>query len=210
MLSPAASIPKTGLRSDFGPGAALCNRPRINRNLYDLFVNELSSLVAGAKQISDATAILYTSLPAEQRVLREATQQLAMNAQVCAHWLEEEILAGQLDPSVSDTHTMTALLDALKPGAYEKPLEPWAVIGIRLVSAFRKLALQLAVQSEEAAEFGFFLGADALHNALRHWSDKWNESARQLQSMKSSLCAAAYMADVEYPATPFRQFAHQA
>jgi hypothetical protein len=129
-----------------------------------------------------------------------------MKARACAQGIDDALRAELLKLPRSGAPSATALIQTIMPGRYENAFEPWGVVGIRIASALRKISLLFRVQSGEAAEFGFLLGADALHRTFRHWAEQWRKSARQLQLTKSSFWAAAYMADVDFP-RPFHPFA---
>jgi len=197
MPSDLASAPE--LKIDKQRASIVRAASRSDRNLYDLFIDEISSIAASARETFSAASALCEWLPADQAVLRQATYQIAVLAKATSQGIDETLKKENLKVPVADAAVPALLLKSINPGPYENASEPWPVVGIRIISAFRKISLQLAVQCDEASEFGFLLGAEALHQALRHWEEQWNQSAQLLQGAKSGFCAAAYMADVEHP-----------
>jgi len=69
-------------------------------------------------------------------------------------------------------------------------------VGTRILSAFRKISLQMELQANETAEYAHLVGADTLHDALKAWASEWADHAGALKMKKTSLYAEAYMADV--------------
>ena len=168
--------------------------PLAARNLYELFVHDLSALVSGACQANRAAHTLYNCLPPEQIGLRRIVLGLARASRSCLPHLPQQLIDEGLILPAAHEATVCALLSTIHPESCGRTFEPWSVIGARILSVFHKVALHLEAQTVDAAENAGMLGSDSLQAALRNWGDTWNGYIVELRSREQGFRAQAYAA----------------
>lgn len=195
MLEPAPA-PDCDIASKFwtAPSSLTSSSPFAARNLYELFVHDLSALISGACQANSAAHALYACLPPEQISLRRLVLGLAKASRACLPKLPPILRdEGLFLPPAHDA-TVCALLSGIHPESCGNSYEPWSVVGARIVCVFHKVALHLEVQASDAAENATMLGSEPLHEALKNWAGVWRDYIVELRSREPSFRAQAYAA----------------
>lgn len=176
------------------PSPSPDEEPFAARNLYELFVHDLSALVSGASQANRTAHALYHCLPAEQIGLRRIALGLAKASRSCLPVLPQVLLdEGLILPPAHDA-TVCSLLSTIHPESCGQTFEPWSVVGARIVGIFHKVALHLEAQAVDAAENAALLGSETLQQALREWSGLWNDYIMEVRSRERGFRAEAYAA----------------
>jgi hypothetical protein len=176
------------------------------RNLYELFVHDLSNLVSGACQADRAAHALYACLPSDQIGLRRLALGLARSGRACLPDLPVTLLDEGLVLPPAHEATVGALLATIHPEACGNDFEPWSVVGARIVGVFHKVALHLEAEAIDAAENANLLGSAPLHEALLRWAGTWNDYISELRSREPAFRAQAYAAGL-INTSPLWQFA---
>lgn len=168
--------------------------PVAARNLYELFVHDLSGLVSGACQANRAAHALYNCLPPEQIGLRRIVLGLARASRACLPHLPQTLIDEGLTLPPAHEATVCALLTTIHPESCGHTFEPWSVVGARIVGVFHKVALHLEAQTVDAAENAALLGSESLQQVLHQWGQTWNSYIVELRSREQGFRAQAYAA----------------
>lgn len=172
-------------------------RSRAAANLYELFVHELSQVVAGACYADRMARVFFTAFAPEQIHLRQLVLGLARSARGCLPALPAALSAeGMVLPSTRD-RVVEVLLQPVNPARRSRfSLEPSSVAGARTVGAFSQVARHFEAAVTRAAEDACLLGSDRLHHALLGWSAAWTDYRQDLNLREHSFRAQAYAADL--------------
>lgn len=182
------------LNSELGRnGAPPPARPSAAANLYDLFVHELSLLVAGACHADRMAQVFFAAFAPEQIRLRQLVLGLARCARGCLPALPAALTAEGLElPSARD-RVVDVLLQPVNPSR-RGPLasEPCCVAGARTVGAFSDVTRHFEAALARTAEDARLLGSDRLHHALASWASMWGDYRQDLSLREQSFRAQAY------------------
>lgn len=166
------------------------------RNLYELFLHDLSALVSGACQANQAAHELFGCIPPGQIALRRLTLGLAKASRACLPHLPSMLAEeGLVLPPVHDT-AVCALLETIHPEIYGKEFEDWCVVGARTTGVFSKIARHLEAQAVDAAENAALLGSDSLRFAFGRWAAVWGDYILEIRAREPGFRAQAYAAGV--------------
>ena len=185
-----------GSRTHLGGAADLC----------ELFVHNLSLLVAGAGQADRLARAFFSELAPDQLRLRQLVLGLARSARSCQPVLTAALLVDGLVLPYARDIVIHVLLDPIKP-AHRKGriVESIGVTGARTVSAFTHTALHFEAEVVHATDDARLLGSEALFHALTGSGEIWREFLGELRRGEPLFRAQAYAADLYTP--PFSQTA---
>ena len=169
------------------------------RNLYELFVLDTAMLIDAASQAHCAARLLYSSLPADQFVLRELAFGLAYPVCSCLPDLPVMLIDEGIVLSHATDATMEALLSTMNPKTRTYGDEPWCVVGARITGVLHKVALHLEAQTNDGAENAHILGSEPLHKAFLQWAAVWRTYSIDLCAHKPVFRANAYAAGPKMP-----------
>ncbi|MFT3867500.1 MAG: hypothetical protein QM715_03270 [Nibricoccus sp.] len=164
-----------------------------NHNLCDFFIQELAGTFASADAILASAEALENWIPAYHAALRGTLGEVAKTARHCRRELCNTLDHHRIHIFATPSPAIVALLETMEPGRRENLFEPWGVFGTRMISIFRKAAMQMELQASDLSEYAYLLGLDALWEPLRERANEWSACAALLHSKKTSFCAEAYM-----------------
>ena len=164
-------------------------------NLYELFVHELSVLVAGACQADRLARTLFAALAPDQVRVRRLVLGLAQSARGCLPALPSALVNEGLVLASMHDSVIDVLLNPIDPNR-RGPMfsEPRGVVGARTVGVFTHVALHFKAEAAHAAEDARLLGSDALHHTLMEWAGMWTVYLRDLRRQEQSFRVQAYAA----------------
>lgn len=202
-LSSARLITESDVAVNFWPRNHQLNRPagslrarrRAAANLCELFVQELSHLVAGACQTDRLARALFAALAPDQVRLRRLVLGLAESTRGCLPALPVALAEeGLVLPTTYDV-MIDALLKPINPDRHgPMSIEPSSVAGARTVGAFVHVALHFEAGAAQSAEDAWLLGSVRLQHALTAWAAGWNDYLREVRRHEKSFRAQAYAA----------------
>lgn len=168
---------------------------RAAANLCELFVQELSYLVAGACQTDRLARVLFASLAPDQVRLRRLVLGLAQSTRGCLPALPTALVEeGLVLPSTYNV-VIDVLLKPINPDRHgPMSIEPSGVAGARTVGAFVHVALHFEAGAAQSAEDAWLLGSVRLQQALAAWAAAWNDYLREVRRQEKSFRAQAYAA----------------
>ncbi|MEO6244577.1 MAG: hypothetical protein ABIQ12_04000 [Opitutaceae bacterium] len=170
------------------------------RNLYELFVHDLSTLVTGSQEAERAGHGLYRHLPSEEIALRELALGLAAAGRAAPSTLANALAEEGIDLRSIQDPTVSAVFYAVQPSACGTEVQPWSVAGMRLLDLLEILALNLKTRALHAAENARLLGSDGLHTALMRCAAGWRCYDYQIRSHAPGFRARAYASGlVDWP-----------
>lgn len=167
-------------------------------NLYELFEQKLSLLVAGACEADRVARMLFGALAPDQITARRLVLGLAKSVRGCLpalpHALGDE---GLVLPARRDVviHILLLPINPVRRGP--RVVEPRSVAGARLVDAFTHVARHFEAEAGHAADDARLLGSDRLHHALASWATLWSDCLHDLRQCAKSIRAQAYAAELE-------------
>lgn len=179
------------------PASPLRIRHRAAANLCELFVQELSHLVAGACQTDRLARALFTSLAPDQIRLRRLVLGLAQSTRGCLPALPAALVEeGLVLPSTYNV-MIDVLLKPINPERHGPiSIEPSGVAGARTVGAFVHVALHFEAGVAQSAEDAWLLGSVRLQRVLAAWATAWNDYLCEVRRQEKSFRAQAYAADL--------------
>ena len=179
---------------------------RAAANLYELFVHELSLLLAGACHADRMARVVFVTTPPEQIRLRHLVLGLARSARGCLPALPPALVeAGLVLPPARD-HVVEILLRPASPGRC-RPVSAASrsVMSARIVSAFSDVARHFEAATMRAAEDARLLGSDRLYHTVATWGAMWSDYLHDLRAREQSFRVQAYAAGLD--TLPWRQSA---
>ena len=167
-------------------------------NLYELFEQKLSLLVAGACEADRVAHVLFTALAPEQITSRRLVLGLAKSARGCLPALPHALCDEGLVLPPARAIANHVLLLPIKPARRgPRSAEPRSVAGARMVDAFTHGALHFEVEAEHAADDAWLLGSDGLPHALASWAKMWRDCLHDLRRCAKIIRVQTYAADLE-------------
>ncbi|MBL9187861.1 MAG: hypothetical protein JNK23_10305 [Opitutaceae bacterium] len=167
-------------------------------NLYELFVLDVSLVVAGACQADRMARVFFSSIPSDQIPLRELVLGLVQSARGCLPALPSALSEeGVVLYSVRDRVVEVLLkpVGARRDGATAAHASN--VIGARLVGIFADVAQHLESIAARAGADARLLGSDRLNQALLGWAEAWRGYRHDLHRREQTFRAQAYAAGLD-------------
>lgn len=166
-------------------------------DLYELFVHNLSLLVAGAGQADLLAHAFFSELASDQLQLRQLVLGLAQSARSYLPDMAHALVVDGLGLSYARDVVIGVLLAPINP-ARRKPrfVESAGVIGARTVSAFTHTALHFETEVGHATEDARLLGFDSLFQTLTRWKKIWSDFLKDLRRGGPAFRAQAYAANL--------------
>lgn len=169
-------------------------------NLYELFEQNLSLLVAGACRVDVAARTAFAALAPDQIALRRLVLGLAESARGCLPALPPALFQeGLVLLPVRDVVVNVLLLPVTSARSGARINEPLSVTGARLVDAFTHVALHFEAEASHAADDAGLLGSDRLQQALSNWAARWRDCLHDLRRCAKTIRIQVYAAEFEAP-----------
>ena len=173
---------------------------RAATNLYELFLHDLSILVAGASQTDRLARSVFAALAPDQIGMRKLVLGLAKSARGCLPALPTVLVDEGLALPLTHDFVIDVLLRPITPDRQGTPLpEPVSIAGARAIRAFTQVALRFEAAASRAAEDAWLLGSDRLRQTLTRWAMMWRDYLHDLRLRETSYRAQAYAAGLLTP-----------
>lgn len=173
---------------------------RAATNLYELFVHDLSVVVAGACQTDRLARSVFATIAPDQVGMRKLVLGLAKSARGCLPSLPPVLVDEGLVLPLTHDFVIDVLLRPITPDRQgPSTREPMSVAGARAIRAFTHVALRFETALSRAAEDAWLLGSDRLRQALTGWATMWRDYLRDLRLREKSYRAQAYAAGLLTP-----------
>ncbi|MFT3781952.1 MAG: hypothetical protein QM790_08040 [Nibricoccus sp.] len=175
------------------------NSAATSPNLFDLFVENLNALYTASSQICRIGQLLCDSLPISEKTLRHLANGLIHAGCSCLPSLPDAIRRTGISlrsacrtPISGATIQIRSLLTKIEDSG-------WDLIGIRVVSTLERVALNIQLQVNDAAEDAALLGSESLAAVLSEWAAAWREYLSELDYAKREFRVRAYAAGLKIP-----------
>ena len=167
------------------------------KNLFELFVSEISGLTSCVGQLHEASRSLLNSsqkYPAVHRLIEELTNVIKSNQTAFIDAVQRE----GLRPAKLPDDTTSTLLDLLHADFNEAQREPESVVCTRITSTLRYVTSYFITRISDATESAHLIGATRLQLTLRRWNIDWHVYHAQLCQRSTHFRSHAYVADLDH------------